>query len=122
MAELVALIFTTGLCRRLAFRLLRLCVSRASRGFRFAGRSARFLFGSCLVALAPIIRDVKTAAFEYQSRARADHPFHAPFAPLLHAAQLLRANRQRLVSNRLREIKPMVALLTLILVGRHASF
>jgi len=72
----------------LAFRFGRSGLAVAGgRGLGLA--AGGIFFGAGLVIITAIIGDVKTAAFEDQTRAAADTPFHLALAPLLHPAQFL---------------------------------
>jgi hypothetical protein len=71
------------------------------------------------VILAAIIRDVKAAAFENQTGARADGAFHFSFTPPFLSAGILGAELQRLGRDRLKNIKLVAALFTDVLICWH---
>src|SRR5262249_45746108 len=96
--------------------------TRSGSGFGVAagrGHWGRVLFGCFLVFLATVVRDVKTAALENKSGARADHLFDFPFAPFLLSTKLLRTNRQRFGCNRLKFFKLMSAFFADVLIRWH---
>src|SRR5208337_111697 len=80
--------------------------------------SALFL-GTLLVIGTSVISDIETRAFENQPCARADKAFHRARTPSFKPAGFFRTDSVSLVLHRLENLKCLIALLALILVGRH---
>src|SRR5439155_2960959 len=73
-----------------------------ARGGFFGGRArsgGRFFLGRLLVGLASIISDVKTGAFENNTRASAEEAFYFAMAPFREPAKVLGTFPERLVSH-----------------------
>src|SRR5207253_8762779 len=88
---------------------------------RGGGRRRRgFFLGCFLVTFTAVIGGVKAAALENDPRACADAAFDFPFAPGFPCTFIFRADGQRLLSNRLKNIELMLALGTSVFVSRHS--
>ena len=74
-----------------------------------------------MIRFAPIIRAVKTGAFENNSSAGPKKAFHFAVAPFWEPAKILGTFRERLVAHRLKHLKIFIAFPAVILVSRHAG-
>ena len=91
------------------------------RGLRCLACGRALLLGGLLVTVAPVVGDIKSAALENQSRAGSKQSPNFSLAPFFHPAMGLRANGQRSVLHRLKDLESLPAFLTFVFVGWHRA-